>query len=282
MRIFSTPFFASAFLLTVVAGCDDGSDTDATDTDVTDTDTTDTDDTDVVADITFSIEATALDMMLQAPAAEGTCVDLIDPSPAAMGDEPITLASTTVGVAGAVVFDDVVNVESLGLIMSVKDCVDADPAAVYTTATGIPYDTYADLEDGGTLSGLTAFSINLTYLAGLQASATAVGSTADLAVDGFFMGFVLDDAGLPIGGATVTCDDCDTITTYYQDEDSSDGLFSSGAGINAATDPNTGMFVIPGGPISNYTAEDGDVHTFAPQLNGSNPGSASVTGLYGI
>jgi len=92
-------------------------------------------------------------------------------------------------------------------------------------------------------------------------------------------GFALDAAAAPVGDAVVSCLGCGT--TYYMDADPADGLFSTGVTPNAATVAGVGAWMIPAGPISSYTCDDGGAHTFEDQLNGSNPGAATVTAFYG-
>jgi hypothetical protein len=266
-----------ALLLIAACGGDKDGVTDDTGV-IGDDDDTMGDDDDTMPMGGFDIEATALDVATQAPAAEGLCVDLLDPSPALTGGLPVLVLDTTVGVGGAVLFEDVVTTSTLGLLMSVKDCGTAN-TTVFTSATGISFATIDGLGEGDVVTGQIAFSITMDFLAGLQASAAAVGYTGDLATEGMMHGFVLDNVGTPISGATVSCLGCGT--TYYMDADPGDGLYSTGYTPNAATDATAGAsWTIPAGPIASYEADDGGAHTFEPQLNGSNPGSATITALY--
>jgi hypothetical protein len=227
----------------------------------------------------FDIQGTALNAATQQPATEGLCVELLDPTPAIKGLAPEILLTTKVGAGGAFTFTDVVTDSVLGLLMSVKDC--ATPGStVYTSATGIQPEQYQGLGDGDVLADQRAFSIDNAFLAGLEASATAAGYAGDLGDDGFLMGFVLA-ADTPVSGATVGClDTCNP--TWYLDTDPLDGLFTNAVtGLNAATDAKAGaMWIIAAAPIGQYTAEDGGAHTFATQLNGSSPGSATFTAFF--
>ena len=267
--------------LIVFAGC--GGDGGAEDADPTDTTMGDDDDTmgddDDDDGGAFSIEATAIDVSVSAPATEGLCVDLLDPSPALTGGEPELLLTTTIGANGAILFEDVVTESTLGLLMSVKDCGTPNQIT-FTSATGIAFESIDGLGDGDVLTGQTAFVIPMAMLAGMQASAEVVGYAGSLEAEGMMFGFTLDTTAAPVSGVTVTCIDCGP--TYYMDADATDGLFSSAAGPNTATDAAAGaVWIIPGGPINSYTAEDGGAHAWEAQLNGSNPGSATCTAFFG-
>jgi hypothetical protein len=242
------------------------------------TDTNDTDDTDT-GEGGFNITGVAIDIGTNAPAPDGLCIDLLDPTPVLQSLPPDLLLTTTVGASGAFTFEGVVTESTLGLLMSVKDC-DTEGTTVFTTATGIVPDSYSGLAAGDTLADQTAFSISNAFLAGLEASATAAQYAGDLSTDGFMFGFVFDAGVQPLAGATVTCGTCGT--TYYLDGDAADGLFTTGADLNLSTDAAAGAsWVIPAGPVGQYTADDGGAHTFETQLNGSNPGSATVTAFIG-
>jgi hypothetical protein len=179
------------------------------------------------------------------------------------------------------VFADVTTESAIGLLVDVRDCATVGTTTVYPTATGVPYELYSTLGAGETLDGQVFFSIDNATLAGLAGSATAAGYAGDLAADGFLLGFVLDATGAPIGGATVSCAGAACTDAWYLDADPSDGLFTTTGAVNAATDPAVGAFLFPMAGIGNYTAEDGGAHAFTPQLNGSNPGVATVTAFHG-
>ncbi|MEQ1502041.1 MAG: hypothetical protein ABMB14_07405 [Myxococcota bacterium] len=285
MKIQLYPLFL--FALAACGGDKDGTtDTGATDGDAdtdadsdSDADADSDTDTDSDTDPTgagFTISGTAVDVFSQGPAAEGLCIDLVDPSPVLAGGDPAIINSSTVGAGGAFTFTGVVNTSAIGLLQSVKDC-DGDPSTVYTSATPIDPAALLGLGDGDTLSGRTAFSISNTFLAALEQSATGIGYAGDLGDDGFMFGFTFDATGAPVSGATVTCSSCGS--TWYLDADPTDGgLYGAGASLNTETDAASGAaFLIPQGPIGTYGADDGGTHTWADQLNGSNPGSATVT-----
>jgi len=273
----------SALILATLVSC--GGDKDETDTGAVDGDAdTDADsdadsdtDTDTDAAGGIVISGTARNVQPQGPAAEGLCVDLVDPSPVVTGSgPPIVLDTVTVGAGGAFAFADVTTDSIVGLLMSVKDC-DAPGTTVYTTATGIQV---AELATGEDLTDRTAFSIDNAMLAGLAASATAAGYAGDLAADGFMFGFVFDNAGAPVAGATVTCDNGCGPTFYLDADPAEGGLFASGSPptLNSSTIAAAGAaWLIPAGPVGRYIADDGGTHTFAEQLNGSTPGSATAT-----
>jgi hypothetical protein len=275
-----------AFLsLAMLAACP--ADTDKTTGDTGTTDTSDTTDTEPTTTPPFDINGVALSLAAPTGAGlAGVCVVLIDPSPALQGKPAEVIAGpVTTDANGAFSFEAVVPPSALGLLMGVNDCneepVDCAEGvtdSLFSANTGIQGSSFPT--DGSTLEQ-PAFAVDCATLAGFEASAPATGYTGDLSTDGFMVGFVWDPTPLPIGGATVTCDACGDITTMYADTDAANfGLFAQDEVANVATSPASGLFVIPGAPISSYTATAAG-YTFADQLNGSNPGSAVVTVMFG-
>ena len=223
------------------------------------------------APVGFALEGPVIDMASGTPAADGLCVDLLDPSPAVTGGVPVVLQSTTTA-GGGYAFGSVETTSAIGLLLQVDDCAGYD---VFPTGSVVAADDYVGLGAGDLLAGQTAWAVSTSFLALLVDSAIVAGYTGDLAAEGFVVGFVRDAAGLPVGGATVGCSTCGP--TFYIDADPTDGLFTGLAGVNTATDAGgSGAFVIPAGPIESYQADDGGVHTWPAQLNGSNPGFATV------
>ena len=94
---------------------------------------------------------------------------------------------------------------------------------------------------------------------------------------GILMGFVLDGAFAPVGGATVTGA---AATTFYMDTDSSDGLFTVAGATNSSTAAGVGVFAIPAAPITTYTAT-ADGLAFDTLTGGSLPGLALFVAFYG-
>ena len=261
------------------SGDKDGDNTGAGDDDDTVGDDDDTvgDDDDDTAAGGFNITGIVIDVATAAPTTyPDLCVDLLDPSPALTGGDPLLLQTATVGAGGTISFTSIVTDSVVGLLMSAKDCT-TPGTTVYTTATGIFYESFQYLGAGDTLADQVSFSIDNTLLGGLEASATAAGYTGDLSTDGFMFGFVFDSARAPLDGMTVACSSC--APAWYLDADSADGLFTTAAALNTATSAAAGAaWLIPAGPIGQYTATDpGGVYTFGTQLNGSNPGSATAT-----
>ena len=64
------------------------------------------------------------------------------------------------------------------------------------------------------------------------------------------LGFVWDENHKSLPNATISCQGC---TVYYGDGAPSDGAYSTGVKTNPSTDPS-GLWLIPGAPIANYTA----------------------------
>ncbi len=226
----------------------------------------------------WTLSATVIDFGTQQPAAEGLCVEALDPSPALTGGDPALVASATVGAAGAVEIAGITVRPSLGMLISVKDC-GAENTTVFTSANGLAYAKFRDLGEGAVLSGETLYAIDLPYLATLQADAEAVGYTGDLLTDGMMFPMVADNTGAPVAGATVTCDAC--APTLYIDGNGGDGLFAEAGVPNAATTvEGHGAGVIPAGPVAQYITEDGGAHTWEVMLFGSSPGSALVAPIW--
>ena len=280
-----------AAVLTLAAcngGKDDSADT-GTDTDTdadtdADTDTTtdtetdsDTDtDTDTDTETGWTLEGAAIDLGAEAPVVDGTCVSLLDPTPVLSGGSAEVLGETT-SASGAFTIGPVSTSSTLGLLMNVSNCDDTanDP---YPTNTGILTADYSGLGDGDTLSGKTAYSLSRAVMDGIDASATGAGYTGTVSTDGLMVGFVLDAAGVPVEGATISCGGC---TVYYFDADPSNGLFTSNAGPNTGTAAAAkSMFAIPAASITSYTPDDGGTHTWNATVVGSNPGSATIVAFY--
>lgn len=193
-------------------------------------------------------------------AAEGLCATLADPTPIVAGDELEVISTGVVGADGSFSFADIVTTSTIGLMVVISDC--ADEGTVAPTATGITYDSYNALEEGGTLSDFVAFSLdNTAGLPGWQAGLEAQGYAGDLAVDGTLVAFVQDAAGAPVEGATIVGPP--EVTPYYFT-----GADFSGAATSAAAGS---MALLPGGPIFAYECF-ADGYTFEPYLTGSLPG----------
>jgi hypothetical protein len=195
----------------------------------------------------------------------------VNPDPAVTGGAPIVMADSTIDASGDFSIAGVDAVPQFGILLSISDClVTGTGAAVLTTATPVTPDKYAGVATGDTISGMTAFSISQAYANGIDASLAAAGYTGSIWVDGGLMGAVWDMSLAPIGDATVTGT---TDTVYYQDGDASDGLFTTGASLNTATQPSGGaIFLLPKAAIAPYSATAAG-YTFGSNLLGSNPGS---------
>jgi hypothetical protein len=247
-------------------GCGDDDPSDDTNTDDTDTD---------IPETTITINGTAVDLASQVPAAEGLCAAIIDPTPAVTGGDAITVVETTVGAGGAFTAEKIPTTPPFGMFAQVGDCEGAE-ATVWTSLTGMLAPQYQNLNDGDSLD-VTAFSISLEMLAGIEASLDAVGEDRSAQEAGAMVGWVFDSAGNPIAGATVSCgDDCGPF--YYFDQDSADGLFSTAGAANAATDAS-GMLIMLDPPTANYAAA-ADGYEFDGFLFGGNPGFATFAAFY--
>lgn len=276
----------------VLCGCPGTETTDKSGETATETGVTTDTETTTTSTGGFDIVGQALTIANPTVAApEGLCVALVDPSPAILGKPAVVIAGPNkIGPDGAFSFSAVYPPSPLGLLLSIDDCnaepvdcVDGTGDTQFTAATGIQGTSYIGLGKGDVLT-VGAFSIDCTTLGGWEASTAAVpGYSGDLSTDGFMVGFVWDTSNTPISGATVSCADClNPPDVWYQDPNFADGLFTTDGVPNSATDATgASLFLIPIAPIGSYIADDGGAHTFDDQLNGSNPGSAVVTVMFG-
>lgn len=262
----------AAFALTACDGRGEDTANPTDDSEVAD-DSEVTDDSNVV-ETGWGVSGVGWDLMNSAPVAGGLCVTIADPTDAASSGDPadlIVLSTTTTAEDGTFTATGIETSSLIGVFMIISDC--ADEGTVRATGTGIAPASYDELGDGDLLEGATAISVNATFEAALDQSATLAGyAGAPIATAGLMMGFVQDSAGTAIDGATVT----GPTSTFYMDVDSSDGLFTTGAEVNASTDALTGaLFVVPGAPIYTYKA-DADGEVFQSQLFGAVPGLVTV------
>ncbi|MBT3222587.1 MAG: hypothetical protein HN348_26225, partial [Proteobacteria bacterium] len=214
-------------------------------------------------------------------------IELLDPTPALLGNEAEVLATGTTDANGDFELTGIETDSSAGLLLAVQDCEDAAADTVLATANGIATADYADLGDGDTLADMVALSINVTMEAGIDLSLALTPYSADAAyapirTAGILIGATRDGAtSAPIGGVTIDC----TIGTcpyiYYMDTDPTDGMFTTGATLNTATEAAAGaLFMAPAGPIGNWEADDGGTNQWEDQLGGSQPGYAVIIALY--
>ena len=274
----SKSLLALSFSLLAVVACDEpvddtdsGAELDSGDIDDT-SDTEDTSDTDTTAP-GFAIAGTTLDLAAQAPAAEGLCIDVADPSAAFAGGDLDILASSTVAADGSFRVEGVETDSVLGLFLFVSDCDSVAP--VMPTASGVPFAAYENLSDGDELTGLRAVVVSQAMQQGMSQSFTAAGYTGDITTEGVVIGFVRDSSGNPVEGASVACgNDC---AAYYADADNADGMFTSATtGLNTSTAALTGgMFAVPNGPLTSYTATH-STHTFPAVTFGGMAGLATI------
>ena len=252
----------AALLSLGLLACSDKGDDSAAGTDGTDgTDATDSTDgtgdgTDGTEPVTFSIAGTAVmfDNFTQ-PAAEGLCVEILDPTNVLGGGDPVVVSETTVGADGAWQADGV-PVVSLGLFAQVKDC--GAEGTTFPSANGISSGSYADVSTGDVVSGVTALTISAELAGVMQTELTAAGFAADeaagvtgnIAEDGLVVGFIWDINSAPINDATMTCGSC---VVYYADGDPADGLFTTGGAANTGTSVDgNGLFAVPAAQLTTY------------------------------
>ncbi|MCA9606237.1 MAG: hypothetical protein KC619_11610 [Myxococcales bacterium] len=220
----------------------------------------------------FDINGTVRNRLTGTLPPEGTCVHVSEVPPADEEGPLDFLATSTVGSDGSYLLTNVSTTSAAGLWLIVDPCPEPGPTTVMATANGLSADAYAGLGEGDILAADPIFFLAGEDATSIDQSLVAVGATATLGTDGAIVGFVLDATGVPIGGATVGCGGC--ATTYYADDNPSDGLFGSpSTGINAATDPALlAMFAIPGAPLHTYSADDGGAHSFGSVDSRAYPG----------
>jgi hypothetical protein len=220
----------------------------------------------------FTVEGATFDLGTGGTAAPGLCVFAVDPTPALAGGEPTVLASSVVCDDGAYVVGPIASAPAVGMFVVIDDC-DGEADTVMKTATGIPPTALAGLGAGDTLT-VEAQSVSAEWLAVEQADIAAVGSTVDLATDGYMAGHVEDVAGEPVGGAVVG--GAPETVVLYEDAEAGDGLYGAAGGFaNTSTDADAdAVFMIPKAPIFTYTCQDDGSHTWASTLLGSLPGYA--------
>lgn len=211
----------------------------------------------------FTISGTALVLGSSQPATSGLCIEIADPTPAISGGELTILAQSTIGDNGAFSVSGVHTSSTIGLLMLVEDCEGQGPT-VMPTATGISADSYAGLGDGDTLGDEVAWSIDGATGTQMQDGLALAGYTGELSTDGALIGFVVDQNGQPIDGATVTGGNT---TTYY--------ATPTGFDTTATSAEADAMFVIPAAPIYTYTCT-ADGYEFDSLLAGSQPGYAVI------
>jgi hypothetical protein len=190
-------------------------------------------------------------------------VYVFDPSPVLTGGDLGLLAETTTGAGGAIEVAEISTTSTVGLLVAVQDC--ADEGTVFASATGIPFEDYETLGAGDMLSDFTALSVDAGSRDVYQAGLTAQGYTGDVNVDGFVIGFVVDSAGTPIDGATVTFTGTAPVDLYYFN-----GVDFSGTSTVAAAGA---LVFMPAAPIGGYACE-APGYTFGGEITGVQPGFA--------
>lgn len=199
------------------------------------------------------------------------CAYALDPTPVLSGGEPVVMAASQVCDNGEYFVGGLSNPPSVGMFISIADCNSSSPT-VMKSATGVDFDDVKDLGDGDEHTDHTAYLVTLEYGATVDANLTDY--DGDAVTTGFMAGFVMDVNNDYVSGAELSCTGCADF--YYLDTDASDGMFTTGESRNTETDADArAVFVAPGAPIFTYKADDGDTHTWEPQLFGSLPGYAS-------
>ena len=207
-------------------------------------------------------------------AAEGLCVQAVDPGPALTGGEPTVIASSQVCADGSYVVGPIDTAPTVGMFVMIDDC-DGAKDTLMKSATGIAPEQYADLGPGDTLT-IEAIFATREWVSVEQADLERVGWSGDLAASGYMAGIVEDATPAPVSGATVGCSGCATV--FYEDASADDGIYGADTSANASTLAEAGgLFMIPGAPIFTYTCEDGGTHTWGSKLLGSLPEYAVYT-----
>lgn len=228
---------------------------------------------DVRPTATYTIEGQAVEFgPEEAPAAEGLCVEAVDPSVMLDGAGSAPLGSTTVGAEGAYTLTDI-PIRELPTVVRIRDCEDTGRPTVFPTSSPVQLSTDAPVAAGDVLRDVRSIVLGVDPFDRMRTDLSAAGSTVDLTESGLVFGYVWTGEGRPIAGAQVTCDGC---TAYYGDADDSDGLFMTGGVVNTATG-DAGVWVIPGAPRGDYGAVAAG-YTFAAVPMAAPPGGA----LFGV
>ena len=207
----------------------------------------------------------------QSPAAEGLCVEAVDPSKVLEGGEAEVVSEATVGAGGAYTLTDVPRRDQPAVVV-IRDCEGAASTVYPTGSPVLPFD-FQTITDGQVLDDVRSVSVTNTTLGAFEAGLALAGYTGDLPAEGFALGAIWDDAQQPISGAQLTCGGCGV---YYADADPSDGPFTTGGVKNTATS-GPALWLIPAAPPVEYgvTAEG---YTFPKVTFAAPPGGA----LFGI
>ncbi len=220
----------------------------------------------------FRIEGVAVDFATNTTwdaVAQPMCITAIDPTPAITGGEPTVLASSTLCDDGSFVVSGITEAPAIGAFLVIDDCPGSSTDASMISATGISPDLLQGLGDGGALTGQTALVVSPTLRDTWTADADYGG---DLGVDGFLAGYLQDAQGVGVAGATIFAG-ASLYSAVYGDSDASDGTFTTGGTLNAATDA-TAFFIIPKAPVGLYEVSDGGTHEWPKKTYGSLPGYA--------
>lgn len=156
-----------------------------------------------------------------------------------------------------------------GLLVEIEDCTGA-PTTVLRSVAGVLPQHFDDLRKGEDYAH-PLFIMTEDYDAAIRASLATLGAPLE-SDQGYLFGFVRDQTGAPIEGATVAIDvGAGPLTTYYADDTPADGLFGAGTTPNQGTTiGGESRWIVPVGPVAGLSASHPD-YTFAPQANLSLP-----------
>ncbi len=203
----------------------------------------------------------------QTPAAEGLCVEAVDPSGVLEGGEAEVVSQSTVGAGGAYTLTDVPR-RDLPTVVVVRDC-DGAASTVYPTGSPVLAFDFQSITDGQVLDDVRSVSVSNATLDAFKTALALAGYTGDLPAEGFALGAVWTADQQPISGAEILCGGC---AVYYADADPSDGPFTTGGVKNTATS-GPALWLIPAAPPVEYslTAEG---YTFPKVTFAAPPGGA--------
>lgn len=219
----------------------------------------------------FTLMGGTLDIASGESAAKGLCIVALDPDPAITGGSPVELGDSTVKSNGNFIISGLEDTPGMGIMLQIEDC--GGSTTVIPTATFIDPSVYEGASVGDIFSGLTACSIDDSYAESVDNSLDDAGYSGSIWEDGALAGFVLDKSQAPIDGAKISSS---SASVYYQDANSSDGLFTSGGSLNTKTSAAAGaIFFIPEAPIFSYSASASG-YSFDSALAGSFPETVTV------
>jgi len=191
------------------------------------------------------------------------------------------LAESVTEEGGAFVIEGVVTESTLGIVVVIQDCEDAD-STMYTSATGVASESYA----GGTdVTDVSAFMLTNTQLDTIDNSLTDAdyvdydGEPSSFTANGGLIKYIRDLDSETVAGATVDCA-AGYCPAFYQSASGDFSFLNADGGLQTETS-ESGLVVFPGAPITTYTVTH-DTLEFDSRTLGSLSGIALFVTLTAV